>query len=237
MRKENKMSAHRDVDMVNLQVKHFALSSFNQGLALGFSEDTLREAYLDLLAQERATKINQNIEHEDSRALHVLQILKNKLNLGFADPSKLPVIPENPDQDKFKYLVLVPEIIRLDGLVEVQNIQSYLNLDLVKDIVETPKGDYWVWMQDGVHYKGKSVDQATKLFSSNERGATCRETLLLHLFYPETIRNCYKDMPGSRGERVLVPCLGWYFGVLGLYALGPSGVDSGFGSVSCGSVS
>ncbi len=212
----------------SLTVQDYAKRCYKRGQER-FDEDSLRSAFLELIGQAQTAKIASL----DPRIQHTLRTLQNKLGLTLK-LSDLPPVPANPDSKKLTRLVLVASKVTLQKLVEVQGITNYLNLDKVEDIVKTPKARlYWLWMQAGECYRGKSVDDATALFAPYERGATVKEGLFLHLYYPETLRNCYMDFAGSRYEDGDAPYLHRWKDRPWLGAYYPGSALPDYGSASC----
>ena len=212
----------------SLTVQDYAKRCYKRGQER-FDEDSLRSAFLELIGQAQTAKIASL----DPRIQHTLRTLQNKLGLTLK-LSDLPPVPANLDPKKFTRLVLVASEVTLQKLVEVQDIESYLNRDKVEDIVKTPKARlYWLWMQAGECYRGKSVNDATALFAPYERGATVKEGLFLHLYYPETLRNCYMDFAGSRYEDGDAPYLRRWNDGPWLDAYYPGRVLPDYGSASC----
>ncbi len=157
--------------------------------------------------------VSEQIVPPDPRVQYILNRLQER---GLPIPTKLPPISENPDLHKFTRLVYVDPTISLEQLISAIEVNgrkptNYLNLSKVKDVVKTPDMPYFVWMQDGgCLYRGKYLDQAVSLFSSNERGATLREGLFLILYYPEILKDRLIDLPGSWYYRDSVTHLyGW----------------------------
>jgi hypothetical protein len=179
---------------------------------------------------------NQNVLTAVSDPL-VQRILNRLQECNLLIPQEFPPIPENPDLSKFVHLVYIDPTISLEQLVSAikvngKTLTNYLNLSETKDVEKTPNGPYFVWMQDGHLYKGKSPNQAIALFSSNERGATVREGLFLILYYPEILMGHFIDLPGSRCHRGNVPGLSGWFGDPRLRAYYVYDAFSNYGSAS-----
>lgn len=198
------------------------------------------ELTLDEMIGEIESRRNQDnkgtiVAVSDPRIKHILATLNAKLGISM-NLSDLPPVPANPDPNKFPNLVLVLAKTTLDVLVLANRITSYIDLQRVKnaDGVKTPKGDYWLWMQGGKLYRGMCVKDATKLFSTNERGGTCKEGLFFYTCYPESLNECFIDFAGSRIGSGSVPYLCRWIDVLGLSAAHPAGAFPRCGSVSAG---
>lgn len=229
------MVNYRENGGILLTPDTYIKSCWKLGLELGLSENGLAQAMAEFLAER-----NQNAEKPvvvafDPRVEHILATLKAKLGISM-DLNDLPPIPVNPDVEKFPNLVLVLGKTTLNELVGANGIASYINLQKVRNAngVTTPKGNYWLWMQGGKLYKGKSVNDAARLFAKNERGGTCKEGLFQYMYYSELLNECFMDFAGSRCARSAVPYLSRWYDELRLNASPPGTVASAYGSVSVG---
>lgn len=221
---------YRNADTVPVSAVQWA----EFGKSLGFLKEDLIMAVNKIFTPSNYQKVNA--QHLDPRVQHILSCLSGR---GLPIPQELPAIPVNPDSQKFTNLVYVDTTIPLLTLISAievggKSLTNHLDLSKIKDVVETPKASYFVWMQDGRLYKGQSPNQAVALFSPNERGATVREGLSLILHYPEIPKDHYIDLPGSWCDRVGVPCLAGWDDDPRLSASGAGFADSYFGSASVG---
>ncbi len=175
------------------------------------------------------------IAASDPRVQHILATLNAKLGVSM-NLNDLSPVPANPDPGKFSYLVLVLAKIMSGDLVRANNINLYVDLKKMRnaDGVKTPKGDYWLWMQGGLLYKGKCVNDAIKFFSARERGGTYKEGLFQYTYYSELLDECYMDFAGSRSASGSVPYLSRWYDRLRLDASRPGSALSYYGSVSAG---
>lgn len=175
-------------DVISLSALQFAQRFFQGdetywgyyvlGARLGFTKAALRAAYAEFYAP---------LVSGDPHVLHILERLNR---FGLPIPQKFPVIPQNSDPKKFTMLVYVDPVISIPDLLDViiiheNNIVCVLDLSKIRDIVETPKGPYFIWAQSGALYKNKTPEQAQEMFAPNERGITVCERLFYSLFYPK----------------------------------------------------
>ncbi len=229
------MTIYRENGGILLTPDMYIRNCWDSGLKLGLPENSLAQSMAEFLAQKNQNDKGAIIAVSDPRVERILATLNVKLGISM-NLRDLPPIPANPIPDKLDKPVLILAKTTTNKLVKVQNITSSIDLQKVRnaDGVKTPKGDYWCWMQGGKLYKGKCVNDATKLFTANERGGTCKEVLFLHLYYPESLNECFMDFAGSRDAYGSVPYLCRWRGGLELSARHPGDADPSYGSVSVG---
>jgi len=133
--------------------------------------------------------------------------------------------------------LLVIKSKSLEQQLKEFGVVNYLDLEKVKDVIETPKKDYYIEnVSDGSDMLGKSPDDCNKIFKEQgRRGLTIYEGLALLRDNPDILKDHYIDLSGSRYGSGSVPSLD-LFDFRPELSFSNSGIaNSRFGSASCGS--
>lgn len=114
---------------------------------------------------------------------------------------------------------------------------SYLADSLVANLDNIPPGHYlMVDVEDGRAMTNTKPSVCLARFKrANRFGCTTVEGVTVAFYDPKILRHHYFDLPGSRCDGGVFPCLGVYGGGPGLFAGGGDLADPGCGSLSCGS--
>lgn len=199
----------------------------------GFQTDAISQAVHDVFGRI------STISSSDPRVLHILEKLQ-ELNLpvptNLTAPIKPGFIPEECAHLIYEFPKNIVSNAKLLDIVVVNGykVKEYARIGDIQDIVDTPKQARLIWANDGRNRLNVSPRNAEKSFVQGEIGGTARVGLHLLLYYPEILKHHYLDLPGSRYDRVDVPCLSGWFGRLMLSAFNADFASPGFGSVSLG---
>ena len=193
--------------------------------------------------QQYETLLEQQVIPPTAEELFDFQVAVLRDKEVLKSPDELLPLRRFLPKAPFRQFWIIPDVqMSLDELMSrvvlgEKKGRNYLNETAVENAVAVPKGHYLVLdVEDGRRMLKTSPDRAVEIFSQEDRSAyVCREGIFHVMYFPETLRNHYMDLSGSRYGAESVPYLCLDEGQPRLYYYWSGGANPKWGSPSCGS--